>query len=67
MVKALHYKLPFAEDDEYKLFQELNTLFQALGQYRSMSGIGGTGIAHDIVTSPYNHEISKTVGRDQGG
>ena len=67
MVKALHYKLPSAEDDEYELFQELSRLFQALGQYRSMSGIRGTGIAHDIVTSPYDHDISKTASQDQGG
>jgi hypothetical protein len=67
MVKALHYKLPSGEDDEYKLFQELGSLFQAAGQYRSMSGNRGTGIAHDEVTSPYNHEIGKAVGEDQGG
>jgi hypothetical protein len=66
MVKALHYRLPSAGDDEYKLFQELNDLFQAVEQYRSMSGIRGIGVAHDFVNSPYNHEISKAVGQDQG-
>jgi hypothetical protein len=67
MVKALHYKLPSAGDDEYELFQELSRLFQAPGQYRSMSGRRRSGIAHEIVASPYNHENSETAGQNQGG
>jgi hypothetical protein len=67
MVKSLHYKLPVTEDEEHKLFQGLTSLFQAARKYRSMSGRCGTGIAHDFVDWPYDHEPGKTADQSQDG
>lgn len=67
MVKALHYKLPTTEDEEAKLFRDLSALFQVPKNYRSMTGKRRKPIAHDIVDSQYDHEISQTAGQGTDG
>ena len=67
MVKALHYKLPDTGPEESDLFEDLGKLFQAPAKYQSMDGSGryGTGIAHELVGSPYDHETTKFADQSQ--